>query len=77
MAWGWSTQKDEKKEEEISIDAGSLTENLTDMANVSAKMQALLDNARNKFEDEYKDVKLRYECHIFFHHRMIDSIFTY
>lgn len=51
MPWGWSNKKEEK---EASNDAGGLT----DMANVSAKISALLDNARNKFEDRYKDVKL-------------------
>ena len=57
MAWGWSNEKLEKEEE--SKDAGDLAESLTDMANVTVKMQGLLDNARGKFEDEYKDVKLR------------------
>lgn len=56
MAWGWSTKKEEEKEE---VDAGSL--DLTDMSTVSVKMQELLENARNKFEDKYKDVKLRYD----------------
>lgn len=50
MAWGWNNKEEEKEEAE----SGSV-------ADVSAKIQALLENARNKFHDEYKDVKLRYD----------------
>ncbi|KAL3938942.1 MAG: hypothetical protein SGBAC_006247 [Bacillariaceae sp.] len=51
MAWGWNNKEEEKEEAE----SGSV-------ADVSAKIQALLENARNKFHDEYKDVKLSVTC---------------
>lgn len=59
MAWGWSNKKEEGevKEDGILTDAESLLD-------VSSKIQGLLDNARNKFEDKYKDVKLRYDRHV-------------
>lgn len=57
---GWNLWGEEK-EADASEDAVSLTDGAGSLIDVSAKMQGLLDNARNKFEDQYKDVKLRYD----------------
>ncbi|CAJ1949045.1 unnamed protein product [Cylindrotheca closterium] len=56
MAWGWGNGDDK---EDASKEAGSMIDNAGSLIDVSAKMQVFLDNARNKFEDRYKDVKLR------------------
>ena len=58
MAWDWSNGEEK---ENASKGAGSLIDDAGSLIDVSAKMQGLLDDARNKFEDKYKDVKLRYD----------------
>mmetsp|Transcript_33687 Transcript_33687/g.81665 ORF Transcript_33687/g.81665 Transcript_33687/m.81665 type:complete len:490 (-) Transcript_33687:879-2348(-) len=54
-------QDEQTEEKDASKDEGGMNDDggLTDMKAVSAKISVLLDNARNKFEDEYMDLKLR------------------
>jgi hypothetical protein len=53
MAWGWG-----KKEGEVEVEAPTDAESLSDMANVSVKIQSVLNSAKEKFEGKYDDVKL-------------------
>jgi hypothetical protein len=58
MAWGWSNSEEK---EDTSKEAGNVIDDVGSLIGISATMQGLLDNARNKFDDKYKDVKLRYD----------------
>eukprot|EP00980_Cylindrotheca_fusiformis_P002183 scaffold499_cov120-Cylindrotheca_fusiformis.AAC.6 len=52
MAWGWG------KKEEDPDEALRDTQSLSDMANVSLKIQSMLGRAKEKFGGQYDDVKL-------------------
>jgi hypothetical protein len=53
MAWGWG-----KKEGDVGVEVPTDTDALSDMANVSLKIQSVLASAKEKFSGKYDGVKL-------------------